>query len=242
MRGGAPVAASLRGQTADVWTEYRRRWRFFVPLYLGFAVTFAAAYGAAAWSPTLLIRVYGISPAQVGSMLGPLTMAFAAVGPLAGGLLVDRLTRRGGSTGVMRLLVLLPLGAIPSGLAVLACSSASATLLVASSSAVFAFIGLCLLTTLQAELPPRMRGVGVAVTSLLSTLIGAISGPFLISLATETAVSQSATGGLLDRDSRSAGTVDRDGVVYIGRGRFAARGARRSRRQSVTDSPRRKRR
>ncbi|MEZ5459296.1 MAG: hypothetical protein R3E65_08300 [Steroidobacteraceae bacterium] len=53
-------------------------------------------------------------------------------GPLLGGWLVDRAVRRRGATGPLRLLVAVPLLALPSGLAVLAPGAFSAMLLVAS--------------------------------------------------------------------------------------------------------------
>ncbi len=184
-RTGPPAQSQLTAQVRDAFGVLRARWPLFVPLYLGFAVAFAAAYGAAAWTPSLLMRVYAVAPHQLAAMLGPWTMAFAAAGPLLGGWLVDRAVKRHGAHGTLRLLVGVPLLAIPAALAVFAPSALSATILIASSSAVFAVIGLCVLTTLQSQLPARMRGTGVAVTGLMNTLIGAVCGPFLVAVVTE---------------------------------------------------------
>jgi MFS family permease len=184
-RQGPPAEHNLGAQLRDVFAFLRARRQVFVPLYLGFAVAFAAAYGAAAWTPSLLMRVYEVAPNQLAATLGPWTMAFAAIGPLLGGWLVDRAVKRQGASGTLRLLVGVPLLAIPAALAVFAPTASLATILIASSSAVFAVIGLCVLTTLQSQLPARMRGTGVAVTGLLNTLIGAVCGPFLVALVTD---------------------------------------------------------
>jgi MFS family permease len=68
---------------------------------------------------------------------------------------------------------------------VLAPTGRLAALLVASSSAIYPLVGLCVITTLQSQWPAPMRGLGVALTGLLNTVIGAVTGPLLIALLTE---------------------------------------------------------
>jgi MFS family permease len=184
-RGAAATAGTLSQQGRAAFAALRGRWPLLLPLYLGFATAFAAAYGAAAWQPTMLIRVFEVPVAVLGNQLGLMTMAFSMAGPLLGGWLVDRAVRRRGAAGPLRLLVFVPLLALPSGLAVLAPGAFSAMLLVASKGAIFAVIGLGVLTTLQSQLPPRVRGVGVGLTGVVNTLVGAFSGPLLVALLTD---------------------------------------------------------
>lgn len=159
--------------------------RFFVPLYLAFACCFTAAYGAAAWTPPMLSRVFGFTPAQMAQMLGVLTIVFAASGPLLGSVIIDPLVRRFGDSGRLLLVAGVSLLAIPAGLAVLATEGRTAALLAASSSAVYPLVGLCVITALQSQWPPPMRGLGVALTGLINTVIAAVGGPLLIALLTE---------------------------------------------------------
>lgn len=184
-RGATAAAGTLAGQGREALATWRSQWRLLLPLYLGFATAFAAAYGAAAWQPTMLLRVFEVPVATLGDQLGAMTMAFSMAGPLLGGWLVDRAVRRHGSRGPLRLLRFVPLLAIPSGLAVLAPGGFTAMLLVASKGAIFAVIGLGVLTTLQSQLAPRMRGVGVGLTGVVNTLVGAFSGPLLVALLTD---------------------------------------------------------
>jgi MFS family permease len=170
--------------------------RVFVPLYLGFACCFIAAYGAAAWAPTMLLRSFGATPASLGKWLGPLSMAFAVIGPTIGGALVDRCARTGDPLRKFLILVVAPLCAIPSALAVLAPRLGIAIVMVASSAAVFAVIGTSVLTTLQSIVAPGMRGLSVALTGLTNTLLAGTSGPLLMAALTEHVYRKPALVGL----------------------------------------------
>ena len=166
-------------------------WRFLIdnravllPLYFGFALCFTVAYGAAAWSPAMLLRGFGASPAYLGKWLGPMAMGFSALGPLIGGFLLDRSMRSGDTMARFRLLAIAPAFAIPASLAVLAASLPMAALLVASANAVFSVTGITLFATLQSIVPPRMRGSAISLTLVLNTLIGATFGPLAIASLT----------------------------------------------------------
>ncbi len=184
-RAHRSAAPTLLAQGRETLIHLVERRHFFVPLYLGFASCFTAAYGAAAWSPAMLGRVFGLGPAQLAQVLGPLAVIFAAAGPLLGSVFIDPLVRRHGDQGRLMLVAAVTLLAIPSGLAVLASDGRTAALLVASSSAIYPLVGLCVITTLQSQWPAPMRGLGVALTGLVNTVIGAVSGPLLIALLTE---------------------------------------------------------
>lgn len=178
-------SADLAIQAGATFRYCFDRWRFFLPLYLGFAFCFTAVYGAAGWTPTMLIRVFDFDAARLASFLGPWTIGFAIVGPLLGSAIVDPIARRYGDHGRLFLASFVVLLALPSGLAVYAPSGESAAILVASKAAAIPFVGLCVITTLQSQWPPRMRGLGVALTGLLNTFIGAVGGPLIIAWLTE---------------------------------------------------------
>ena len=177
--------ASPFAQARNVVSYLTRHRAVFGPLYLAFALVFLAVYGAAAWAPTMLLRAFGSTRAQLGAIFGPLTMLFAVAGPLLGGLLVDSAMRRGDSYARFGILAIVPLCMIPAGLAVVAPNATAAMLLVAYQPACVAVIGTTMLALLQSMVPAEMRGTAVALTGLLNTLIGATLGPLLISLFTE---------------------------------------------------------
>jgi MFS family permease len=185
-RKGAAIPASAKGVAGAA--ELRWLWAnrsVTLPLYLGFAICFTAAYGAGAWTPSLLLRGYGVSPAFLGAWLGPFAMAFSATGPLLGGWLLDRAMRQGRDGARFAILRLAPLCAIPSGLAVLAGDPRLAAILIASSNAVFACVGTVMFATLQTLVPSNMRGSAISLTLVLNTLLGATLGPLLVATLTE---------------------------------------------------------
>lgn len=182
----AHTAAKATGRPAAAEAQYLWRNRgVLLPLYFGFAVCFMAAYAAGSWTPTMLMRGFGVSPAFLGAWLGPLSIVFAAIGPMLGGTLLDRSMRAGRTKARFSILTYAPLFAIPSMLAVLAHDARLAALLVASSAAVFSVVGIVMFATLQSIVPPRMRGSSIALTLVLNTLLGAACGPLLVASVTE---------------------------------------------------------
>lgn len=182
-QGSADLATSLPGRAELAFLIAHRG--VLVPLYLGFAVCFAVVYGAAAWSPAMLTRQFAATPAFFAGVLGPVSLAFAASGPLIGGWLLDRTMRAGKPLARFTVLALVPFCAIPAQLAVMAGSLPMAAALVASAGAAFAVLGIVTLATLQAVVPPRMRGAAVALTLVLNTVIGATMGPLAVAAITE---------------------------------------------------------
>jgi MFS family permease len=180
--GGAAATPGL----ADKLAFLRGKAALLVPLYLGFAICFMAAYGAAAWTPTMLLRSFKLTPAALGTWLGPFSMAFSIAGPLIGGALIDAFARRSLHGAKYIMLIVAPLVAIPSGLAIFAPSPGVAMLLVAWSSGVFPIVGTTVFAMFQTIMPSDMRGTSIAMAGLLNTLLGAALGPVLVASITQT--------------------------------------------------------
>lgn len=176
-----PARAPGAAEAAYLW----RNKAVLLPLYFGFATAFVVAYGASSWAPTMLMRAYGATPAFLGAWLGPLSILFSAIGPLIGGTLLDRSMRSGQTMKRFAILAVAPMFALPSVLAVLAGELHAATILVASSSAVFSVVGTVMFATLQSVVPARMRGSSIALTLVLNTILGASLGPLMVASFTE---------------------------------------------------------
>ena len=184
-----------RAPGADEARYFWRNRAVLAPLYFGFAICFTVAYGASAWAPTMLMRAYGVNPAFLAAWLGPMAMAFSAIGPLIGGTLLDRSMRAGKPMARLSILMFGPLFAIPSVLAVMAGEKHLAALLVASSAAVFSVVGTVMLATLQSVVPPQMRGSAISLTLVLNTLLGAALGPLLVASLTQRVLGNDAQVG-----------------------------------------------
>lgn len=194
----AGVTGATGPRRAPGADEARYFWRnraVLAPLYFGFAICFTVAYGAGAWAPTMLMRVYGVNPGFLAAWLGPMAMAFSAIGPLIGGTLLDRSMRAGKPMARLSILTFAPLFAIPSVLAVMAGEQHLAAFLVASSAAVFSVIGTVMLATLQSVVPPHMRGSAISLTLVLNTLLGAALGPVLVASLTQRVLGDDAQVG-----------------------------------------------
>jgi predicted MFS family arabinose efflux permease len=66
----------------------------YLILLVAAALHACAGYGLAQWSPTFLVRVHGLSYAEVGAALGLLSGGMGAAGAITGGWLADRLGTR----------------------------------------------------------------------------------------------------------------------------------------------------
>ncbi len=157
----------------------------FVPFYLGVAICSIATYGAAAWTPTFLIRHFHLTPQSVGTLMGPVILPASLIGPLIGGVVIDKL---GGGDSPLRkfiMLAVLPLTLIPAACVTFAPSALAAVFLAASIAFFFAIFGTAFVTTAQELVPNNMRGVSVSLFNFNNTLIGQNLGPFLIAVGTE---------------------------------------------------------
>lgn len=177
-RGAMQMGQAPRIKESAAWFWDNKA--MLAPLYLGFAVCFVAAYGGAAWQPSMLMRSFGVTPQFVGAWLGPLSMLFSAIGPLVGGWLVDRSMKAGKPLFRFTLLSVVPLLALPSTLAVLAGDARLAAFIVATGNAIYAVCGTLMFATLQSIVPDRMRGTSIALTLVMNTLLGATCGPVLV--------------------------------------------------------------
>ena len=73
----------------------RSRWRFYAAHILGFSAFNLTVAAYVAWTPTFLMRKYGLSAAETGFTLGGLSLVCGVAGMLGSGFIVDRLFRRG---------------------------------------------------------------------------------------------------------------------------------------------------
>jgi MFS family permease len=89
--GGAPLKPPLAEVLRYVWLNRK----FYGLHFVALALLSMAGYCTSAWLPTALIRAYGVTAGQVGKVLGVSVILMNSSGMILGGLLSDRLTRRG---------------------------------------------------------------------------------------------------------------------------------------------------
>lgn len=157
-----------------------------VPLFLGLPVLAAGLFALNAWIPTFLIRLHGLSPAEVGAKFGTMVATLSTAGVLAGGWLADRMVRAGRSDAYLGVPALGALAATPFVVAFPQAGSVGTTLLLLAPVLFFGAMPFAAGTAaIPALAPNRMRAQLLAVYLLLANLIGAGGGPWLVALWTD---------------------------------------------------------
>lgn len=166
-----PVAATLASLAGN---------RVFLGLMMGFAVQIMIGYAMAFWMAPIMLRRFDVPLRDVALLLGLAFLAGGVPGPLAGGLLTDRLVRRderwrAGLPGLVGVAALLPLW-----LAIQAGSITAFLGLFALAYAIFVMSQAPILSGIQAAVEPGERGMAVAVALFFNNLLGQALGLGLI--------------------------------------------------------------
>lgn len=164
----------------------RERGKTFILFIIAFSALQFGAYGAISWGPTLLIRVYGLGPAQAGAIYGTIILVCSLMGTAGSGFLSDFLVRKQPEDGrILALLIFIPIelvcwsvvsqtGSLPVLVSVIALSSFAVGMSIGSAY-----------TALQEIVPRAMCGRAIAIYLFFATLIGLGCGPLAVALVTE---------------------------------------------------------
>ncbi len=170
----------------DTFKVLKEHKRVFGGIMIGYAVMTIVSFTAVLWGPTYFIRLHGYTAASIGSMFGIVMGIGGTAGVLVGGILTDRLTRRGVLDAPPRVVVLSLL--IQTALFPAAYLSSTRTLAIGFfAAAIFfmAFQGGLQGASIALLAQERMRGLAMAIYLLLANLIGMGCGPLFVGLITD---------------------------------------------------------
>jgi MFS family permease len=158
----------------------------FAVLFLAYAGFALHADSVFVWIPTLFIRRFGWSPAEIGLIMGSVVLVCATLGVLASMSIAARLQARGSVDAVLRTSLLMGAALTPLGILLPLVNSPGAALAVlapvsALSFGLFAMIA----PTLQLITPNQMRGQVSAVFSVFNNVIGTMIGATSVALLTD---------------------------------------------------------
>ncbi len=170
----------------EVVIFFRNNSQTYATIFAGYTLLVAAATGFLAWTPTLLIRTFGLSAAEAGYLMGTVNLFGATLGAVFGGALADWLQRRSDRIAKVRVLLLggllLP---VPHVLGPLMPTVGG----VMFFFFFFAFLGAMTaaptVSAIQDMTPNQMRGQASALLYFFVNLIGVGAGPFAVALVTD---------------------------------------------------------
>jgi MFS family permease len=160
-------------------------WLRLTPLFLALGTTSLVDNAVLAWTPSVLVRGFGMPASQVGPLLGTLLMIGGGFGMLAGGFLSDRVRLRGYRGG--RVSVALFSAALTSLTLILVLTERLNVVLAGVTAYVcLSSVGAAAGTlTLLDLVPNRRHGLVMAVSFFLNVALGAGVGPVAVGFAAD---------------------------------------------------------
>lgn len=146
----------------------------------------AINYGVMGFTPSFLVREYGLSMAETGLQFGILSAVLGILGPIAAGPLTDWLTTRLGARGRVWL-ILFALGTSPLfGIWTYSAESAADFYL---RFVLYSLILTLWLPPIYAQILelvlPRMRGITFSTYTIIMTLLGLGMGPYFVGIVSD---------------------------------------------------------
>ena len=143
-------------------------------------------YGVMGFTPSFLVRQFGLSPAETGLQFGLLAAALGLVGPVIAGPLSDWLTARMGARGRVWLTIF-SLGVSPFIAFWLYGSSTLASFYIRFTIySIILTLWLPPVYSLLYDLVlPRMRGITSSTYIIISTLLGLGMGPYFVGIVSD---------------------------------------------------------
>lgn len=175
------VGRASEGAVRDRLAEFWRYRGIVLPILVGFVVAEMADGAALIWAAPIFMREYGLSPAQVGSLLGMVLLVSGGAGMFAGGVMADICQRRGGTQRSILLMSILALIGIPAGLFALAPSPVLASLLLGLLMLVGSMISMMSSAILMVALPNELRGFSMGAAMFGNTVFCIGLAPLMVS-------------------------------------------------------------
>jgi len=185
-----PTQTNIRDAISSMWRLSAMRYTV-----LGISFAGMAGYGIGYWTPSFLIRVYGMSLVEAGTMVGFVGASIGLVGSLFGGWLCDQLSRRNQKwrllVPVWSLLLSLPLMSLffiwpeEQVFQIGALTMPRAIFFYAAAGFVGSWWAAPTYVVVQALVAPGQRTLACAVLLLFMNLIGFGLGPVLVGVISD---------------------------------------------------------
>jgi MFS family permease len=146
------------------------------PVWAALAFYSAGDAAFSGWAPSLLGRVYQVPTAEAGGLLGIVYIATGMGGTLLGGVVGDRLERKGGPSRRLLAACVGSILAILSGLTFIHGSTVSVLCCFGLWVFMANFCQVIGIAALQELLPGEMRGLNISCIAFVDLFLGSTSG------------------------------------------------------------------
>jgi MFS family permease len=173
-------------QVQGFGTYVASNWRIVLHSFGAFGLASLVAYAMGAWTPAYFARTFGWQPTEIGWMWGLVIALSGATGAVLGGVLIDRVNKAGVRDAclfvpAMSSLIAWPL--VTSGY--LIASPLLGLLLLGLGMVALGVVSAGSFATWQRIAPPSIRGRVSACFVLVSSLLGAGTGPVVVAFITD---------------------------------------------------------
>ncbi len=160
--------------------------RLYAPI-LGVTTVLALATGWNAWLATALIRIWGLSPAVIGGVTGPMSLILNPIAYVTVGVLMDRFTTPRRPDGRLWVAIVGTVLNVPASMAVLLAPSIPLMWIALGASILITGAGQVAIAAIVAEVTPgRLIGKVTSLQFLVGNILGLAMGPTLFALVAET--------------------------------------------------------
>ena len=187
-RGGQKRAESFAG----ILRFMRINWRLFLPMFLALLLSGTESGGSLMWRPAFLQRTYGWTPAQIGTVIGVVTMVTSIAGVFAGSYLSERFAPRHDNANLRVVLIGWIIATPCMVISPLMPDVLAAITLIGVASFAAGMGAPTQNAALQSVVPNQMRGQITALYLLTYTLAAQGIGPSFIAAITEKIVGHEA--------------------------------------------------
>lgn len=177
----------LKGENKSLFIPFlKRRWKTYLGFFVGFGLLLSIGYAFSAWFPTMLQRIYGWPPAQIGTAIGVVSLVFGLLGPILATTVVDGLTKRGRDDALLLASIFFAACCSGSVIVGLLIPEPWPSFLISSLAIVFmAAMAAIAYMAIQVLAPNQFRAQLTAVSILASSIFGSTIGPALTGMFTD---------------------------------------------------------
>ena len=177
----AKAGAGFQASMQALW-----QWRgLLAPLFVGQITVIMADASASIWATPVLMRTYGLQPAEFGGWMGLVLLGSGLVGTIAGGIAADAGLKRGGGRGLLIGAVVASAIGVPAAMFPLMPGVPGFAILLTVLLLAGTATGLITATAIAVLIPNQFRALCLGSFVVVGSFIGFGVAPTLVTIISE---------------------------------------------------------